>query len=109
MNYRVKGRVYWGGDCVFLVDHGVYQIGDAVRMMGYIGKSESDRWLEPTEEPVYRIWCRDYRWGDAYVYPVIHSPTDIGHACEDIVRLRQKLWDGEVGADYWLERVEDEG
>jgi len=108
MNYRVKGRVYWGGNCIIPVDFGVYQIGDAVRMMGYVKDSDRDMWLEPTEEPVYRIWCRDYRLG-AYVYPVIHSPTDIGHAVADVVRLRQTLWDGEVGSDYWLVQVEDEG
>lgn len=107
MNYRVRGRIYWGGDCIFFVDLGVYQIGDATRMKGYV--KDGDTWLEPTEEPVYRIWCRDYRWGGAYVYPVICSPTDIGHAVADVARLRQTFWDGEVGSDYWLVREEDEG
>jgi hypothetical protein len=106
MNYRVKGRVYWGGDCIFFVDLGVYQIGDATRMKGYI--KDGDAWLEPTEEPVYRVWCRDYRLG-AYVYPVIHSPTGIGRATEEVALLRQTQRDGDVGSDYWLVREEDEG
>jgi hypothetical protein len=109
MNYRVRGRIYWGGDCILPVDLGVYLIKDATRMMGYIGKNDCDRWLEPTEEPVYRIWCRDYRWGGAYVYPITYGPTGIGRAIEEVALLRQTPRDGEVGSDYWLVREEDEG
>lgn len=109
MNYRVKGRVYWGSNCVLPVDFGVYRIGDAVQMMRCVCDSDRDVWLEPTEEPVYRIWCRDYRGGRSYVYPFLYSPTDIGHAVADIARLRQTIWEGDVGSDYWLVREEDEG
>jgi len=106
MNYRLMVRYYHGPFNANVLQVGVYHIGDAIKMQKFFSHDESDTWLEPTEDKVYRVWCRDYRY-HALVYDLMMPPTDIKRATDEIALMRMTQRVGEAGCDYWIEEVCD--
>lgn len=104
MNYRLMVRYYHGPFNANVLQVGVYHIGDAIKMQKFFSHDESDTWLEPTEDKVYKIWCRNYKYQDfTLVYDLMMPPTDIKRVTDEIALMRMTQRDGEAGCDYWLE------
>ena len=109
MNYKVMARTLYTYSSTTVSCWGTYTIGDATRIVSYLRKTAAegrssyptDLWLEPTEEPVYKIWCRDYRY-DAFVYPMLGTATTIDQATADIDLMKRTQAASDVGADFWL-------
>jgi hypothetical protein len=114
MNYTVMMRLYHPGSGPSMeVELGTYDIEGATRTLAILRGSSKivggeEYWLMPTEDQVYKVWCRDYRYLPAGHGPVIYSvmtnPRDIGRSVEMIQRMRNADKDGaRIGSDYWLE------
>ena len=104
MNYKLMVRYYHAWLKANTIEVGVYHIGDAIKMQKFFSHDESDTWLEPTEDKVYRIWCRNYKYQDfTLVYDIMMPPTDIKRATDEIALMRMTQRVGEAGCDYWLE------
>ena len=108
MNYRLMVRYYHAWLKANTIEVGVYGIGDATNMLRYFSGDGRDAWLEPTEDKVYKIWCRNYKYQDfTLVYDLMMPPTDIGQVTKEIALMRMTQRVGEAGCDYWLEEVCD--
>jgi hypothetical protein len=109
MNYRLMTRDYYTNYASDARSFGVYGIADATKLMAHFRMNaatlRADVWLEPTEEKVYRIHCRDYRY-DALEYRSSAFASTIGRMIENIDIMKRTQRPGEVGADFWL--VEEE-